>query len=210
MSGQIIGVVKDFHYASLHTEIEPLVMYFPRTAIDKVLVRVGPGRISETLASLEADWDAVAPDLPFSYEFLDQHIEALYRADLRFSRVMRIFTLLTLLVACMGLYGLVAFIAQLRKREIGIRKVLGASVPGIVTLLSRRFVAYGLIATVVASPITYLALQEWLDSFAYRFDLGAGTFMVAGTATIAVALLTVGWESVKAATVNPVESLRQE
>lgn len=210
MEGRVIGVVEDFHFASLHTDVAPLVLYFPRALPDKILVRVEPGNVAETLSSLEDDWNAVVPDFPFTYQFLDEHVARLYRADLQFSRMMAGFSLLTLLIACLGLYGIAAFLFKLRMKEIGIRKVLGASVAGIVALLWRRFVVYGLIANLIAWPLAFVGLRLWLENFAYRIEPGAATYALAGLATLAIALATIGIDTLKTAAANPVNSLRQE
>lgn len=210
MEGRVIGVVEDFHFASLHMEIEPLVLYFPRTAIDKVFVRVQPGNVSEILASLEREWNKVVPEYPFTFTFLDTYIQQLYQSDRQFSQLIWVFSLLTILVACLGLYGLIAFVTQLRTKEIGIRKVLGASAPGIVMLLSKRFLLYILIANVVAWPLAYFGMSQWLQNFAYRIGVGPGTFVLAGVLTLLIALLTLSHQSIQAARADPVESLRYE
>ena len=210
MEGRVIGVVEDFHFASLHTDVEPLVLYFPRTAIDKILIRVRPGNVAQTLASLKVDWEAVVPDYPFTYQFLDDHVAQLYRADLRFARLMVGFSLLTLIIACLGLYGIAAFLFKLRTKEIGIRKVLGASVFGIATLLSERFVVYGLIANVIAWPLAYVGLRLWLENFAYRIEPDVSTYALAGLSTIAIALITIVFDTIRTASANPVNSLRQD
>lgn len=208
--GQVIGVVKDFHFASLHTEIAPLVLYFPRTAVNTVFLRVAPGTATDLLASLEHDWQQVAPDLPFDYTFLDAHIQNLYEADQKFSRLVSVFSLLTILVACLGLYGLVAFVTQLRTKEVGIRKVLGASVPAVVAMLSKPFMWYVVVANVAAWPLAYFGMQAWLEGFAYRVELGLGVFLLAGFLVLSISLLTVSFQSVKAALADPVRSLRHE
>jgi len=210
MTGRVVGVVEDFHYASLHAEIEPLVLFFPRAFVDKVFVRVRPDAGENLLASLEETWARVAPDLPFRTTFLDDHVEHLYRADQRFARLTTLFTALTMLVAGLGLYGLVAFVTQLRTKEIGIRKVLGASVRGLVVLLSTRFLGYVLIANLIAWPLAYLAMDRWLDGFAYRVAIGPGAFALAGAAALVLALLALGTHTLRAATTDPVKALRTE
>jgi putative ABC transport system permease protein len=208
--GPVIGVVENFHFASLHDEIAPLVLYNPPTLMDHVIVRVRPGNTSALLTSLERDWQAVAPALPFSYTFLNDHIQQLYEDEARFTRLTTVFTLLTILLACLGLYGLVAFVTQLRTKEIGIRKVLGASVPGIVALLSTRFLGYIVLANLLAWPLAYFGTRHWLDNFAYRIDPGFGVYLLAGVLTLGVALLTMSYQSIRAALADPVKSLRYE
>ncbi len=210
MEGRIIGIVEDFHFASLHTEIGPLVLYFSRTPTDKVFLRVHPGNIPELLALLERDWKQIFPEHPFVFTFLDEYIHQLYLADQQFSRLVLVFSLLTIVIACLGLYGLVAFVTQLRTKEIGIRKVLGASVPGIIMLLSKRFLLYILVANLIAWPLAYFGVNQWLEGFAYRIDPGVGTFVLAGGLALLIALLTLSHQSIRAALADPVKALRYE
>ena len=210
MEGQVVGIVEDFHFASLHSEIQPLILYIPRTAIDKVFVRLRPGNIPDVLASLEQDWQRVVPDYPFTFTFLDDYIQQLYQADQQFSQLVSVFSLLTILVACLGLYGLASFITQLRTKEIGIRKVLGASVPGLVMMIAKPFLLYVLLANLIAWPLAYFGMQQWLQDFAYRIDLSWGIFLGAGLLALATAVLTVSYQAIKAALADPVESLRYE
>lgn len=208
--GQVIGVVEDFHFASLHSSIDPLVLFFPRSDVDKVFVRINPGNIPNLLAALEQQWKATVPELPFSYSFLDDHIQQIYKDDQRFSRLLSVFSLLTILVACLGLYGLVAFVTELRTKEIGIRKVLGASVPGMVSLLSRQFVLYVVLANLIAWPLAYFGMRRWLNDFAYHVDVVWWIFLLAGVATLVLALLTISYHTLRVATADPVKSLRYE
>ncbi|NNF59008.1 MAG: hypothetical protein HKN04_12305 [Rhodothermaceae bacterium] len=210
VDGRVIGVIEDFHYASLHREIGPLVLFIPPTHLDHVTVRLRPGNVSTTLASLERDWQAVVPGLPFDYTFLDSHLQRFYESDARFARLMSFFTVLTILIACFGLYGLVALATRARTKEIGVRKVLGASRLRLVTLLSGRFLLYVALANVLAWPLAFLAAERWLDGFAYRIDIGFVPFLVAGALVFAVSLLTVGGHTLRAATTDPVKALRYE
>lgn len=209
MEGHVIGVVEDFHFASLHAEIAPLVLFFPRTAIDKVFVRVQPGNAASILAALEQDWQQIFPDHPFTFTFLDEHLQQMYAADQRFLGLIVGFSLLTVLVACLGLYALVAFVTQLRVREIGIRKVLGASPSGVVVLLLKPFLLAIAAANVIAWPLGYIGMQRWLEAFAYRIEPSVFIFVLAGALTLLLALLTISHLSYKAARLNPVESLRR-
>jgi putative ABC transport system permease protein len=178
--------------------------------MEKVFVRIRPGDAAAVLASLEQDWQQVFPAHPFTFTFLDQYIDQFYRADRRFARMASVFSLLTILVACLGLYGLVAFVTQLRTKEVGIRKVLGASAPGIVALFAKPFVAYILFANVLAWPLAYFAMRRWLQDFAYGIDLSWTTFAGAGGLALGVALLTVGYQAIRAALADPVDALRYE
>jgi putative ABC transport system permease protein len=185
-------------------------MYIPPTVMEHVLVQVRPGNAADVLDALRADWAAVAPDLPFDYTFLDDRIQQLYQEDRRFFRLVVAFAGLALLLACLGLYGLVAFVTELRTKEVGIRKVLGASVPGLVALLAKPFLWHVALAGVVACPVAYWAMQTWLANFAYRVELGVGVFAMAGTATLAIALLTMSRHALRAALVDPARTLRSE
>lgn len=210
MEGRVIGIVEDFHFTSLHASIAPAVLYFPRTAIDKVFVRVQPGNVARTLATLEASWNHVFPDYPFTFTFLDDHLQRLYDTDQRFLQLVLAFSILTVLVACLGLYALVAFVTHLRMKEIGIRKVLGATSRELIVLLLKPFLLTIAAANVLAWPLGYLGMQRWLQAFAYRMEPSLLLFVSAGLLALILALLTVSHLSYKAARLNPVDSLRQE
>ena len=211
--GRVIGVVKDFHVTSLHEEIKPLV-YFPADgsgrSYRRLIVRLNPGQVQETMAFLEQQWSTFAPGRAFSYFFLDEQYDALYRFEQRLSQLIGLFALLAVLVACLGLFGLAAFTATQRTKESGIRKVLGATVPGIVVLLSKEFVKLVLWAVMLAAPVAYLAAQRWLEGFAYRVEISWGIFLMVGSLALAIALVAVGYQSIRAALADPVESLRHE
>lgn len=208
--GRIIGVVRDFHYQSLHHPVEPLVLQVNRPFRDHVLVRLAPGNPAATLAELETLWKQFLPERPFEYYFLDEGFDGLYRAEQRVTRLVDVFSVLSLLVCCLGLFGLATFTVERRTKEVGIRKVMGATVPGLVTLLARDFTRLVLIAFAVAAPVAYVALRFWLAGFAYRTSLGVGVFVLAGGLALALALVTVSYQSVRAALSDPVHSLRQE
>jgi len=210
MDGRVIGVTENFHFASLHHEIQPLVMYIPPTNMENLFVRLRPGNVNQVLGSLEQTWNRVVPDFPFSFVFMDDHLNRLYQSDRRFYRLMTAFTFLTILIACLGLYGLINFFIEQRTKEIAIRKILGASIPNITMLLSKRFLLMVLIANAIAWPAIWLATERWMQNFAYRTDPGIGVFVLAGLSALAVAWITLSYRTLKAATVNPVESLRNE
>ena len=208
---KVIGVVEDFHYEPLYERVAPLAMYVgARAPVWHLYVRIAPGDVPATLARLKRAWHEVAPDLPFEYTFLDQEIDERYRADRRWARLIRYAALLAIAIACLGLFGLATLEASRRTKEIGIRKVLGASVTGIAVLLSKDFAKLVLVAFVLAVPVAYLAMRRWLEDFAYRIEIGAGVFFLAGGAVLLVALLTVSYRAAKAALADPVESLRYE
>ncbi len=207
---QVVGVLPDVHYSSLQEEIQPIVFRFAPDVFRYVAVRIEPSDVPATLAELRQTWRTFAPSYPFEYKFLDDYFAESYEASRRLSRTIRVFTLLAIFVACLGLFGLAAYTAAQRTREIGIRKVLGATVPGIVVLLAREFLLLVGLAFVVAAPVAYLAAHRWLDDFAYRVEIGAGVFLGAGALVLVVALVTVSYQSVRAALADPVESLRYE
>ncbi len=207
--GRVIGVVKDFHLRSLHYEIELLVSpesYY----LDNIIIRLGTGNISQTLASLGRKWLEIAPHRPFEYFFLDEQFDQLYRKEQKLAQIFNYFSAMAILVGCLGLFGLASFVAEQKTKEIGIRKVLGASVASIVLLLSKEFTKLVLVATLVAWPLAYFAMRLWLQDFAYRIDLSVWIFLLAGAIALLIAWLTVSWQAVKAALANPIEALRYE
>lgn len=207
--GVIIGVIKDFHQSSLHNPIEPMVLWFPEEFF-QVCVRISPENVPQTLALMESAWKKLETGYPFRYEFLDKKINDFYQTELKTFIVFRYFSLLAIFIACLGLFGLSSYTAEQRTKEIGIRKVLGASVSGIVGMLSQEFTRLVLIANVFAWPTAYFVSRKWLQSFAYRIPLGWGIFIFALLFSLGIALLTVGYQAFKAARANPVESLRCE
>jgi len=213
----VIGVTKDFHTASLHTPIGPFVLYNMNrdgalSAFGRYLIlRIAPTDVQGSLAYLERVWNEFAPNRPFSYFFLDSDLDALYKAEETLGRVAIAFSVLAILVACLGLFGLASFMAEQRTKEIGVRKVMGASVSRIVLLLSMDFARLVLIAFLIAAPVSYLVLHGWMSSsYAYRTDLDPSLFLLAGGLAFGIALLTVSYQTVRAALTNPVHALRYE
>ncbi len=208
--GQVIGVVKDFNYLSLHRSIEPLALRFEPTSSRFITLKVSTFALPQTIAKLDQLWAELAPHRPFLYSFLDESFSRQYAADFRFRRLFTVFSGLALFIACLGLLGLATYTAQQRTKEIGVRKVLGASISSIIRLFSFDFVKLVLIAIVVASPIAWWAMNKWLEDFAYRIAIQWWMFAVAGLTAVVIALLTVSWQAIRAAMANPVESLRTE
>ncbi|GAB3908108.1 ABC transporter permease [Larkinella knui] len=206
---RVVGVVKDFHFRSLHEKITPLVMVLAKTN-GTMIVKVKTRELGGLLTSIKKQWAAFKPDQPFSYSFLDERFMQTYEAEQKIGKILGIFSGLTIFVACLGLLGLAIFTAEQRTKEIGVRKVLGASIGSIVGLLSREFVKLVLIAIVLASPIAWYAMNQWLQAFEYRIAVEWWMFVLAGFLAIAVALLTISFQSIKAALMNPVSSLRGE
>jgi len=208
--GRVVGVVEDFHFESLYREVGPMVFIMTPRWYGKFAVRVRSDNISQTVAHLKQTWDAFVPKRPFGFYFLDDKLDGLYQADIRRGYISGSLTGLAIFVACLGLYGLASFLLERRTSEIGIRKVLGASVPHIVMLLSGGLLRPVLLAIVLAWPLVYLIMDRWLQNFAYRIDLGFGTFVLGGGLAIGIALATVGFQAWKAARANPIEALRCE
>jgi putative ABC transport system permease protein len=210
--GRVIGVVKNFHFLSKYQKIDPLVMsLIPRSEyIQRVIIKIRPDRIRETLGFLQEKWGEFVPGRPMDYSFLDQNYEALYRKEQKLSSVFGFFTGLAIITACLGLFGLASFTAAARTKEIGIRKVLGASSANLAGLLSLEFTKWVVAANVIAWPVAYYAVRRWLQSFAYRISIGIGTFALAATLAFVIALLTVSFQAIKAALANPIDSLRYE
>ena len=212
---KVIGVVKDFHYQSLHQPVRPMAFLLLKGAYDFITaeyisVRVKPENIKATLHFIEKTWDEYFPGMPFDYSFLDEDYSNLYKNEQLTEKTFSIFTFLAILIASFGLFGLSSFLAVARTKEIGIRKVFGASNPGIVFMFSKEFTKWIVLSNIVSWPIAYLVMNAWLQNFAYRIDIGIWPFILAAFLSLAIAFLTVCYQSYKAAIVNPVDSLRYE
>jgi putative ABC transport system permease protein len=207
---EIIGVIKDFHQFSLHQPIVPLLFGRTQGLYAFITASLEGGNYSQVTSQMKAIWDQQVPGIPFEVQPLNDSVSKQYESDDRMSAMLSLSTFLAIVICCMGLYGLSIFVAERRVKEIGIRKVLGASVPGIVGMLSRDFIKLVLIAYVIAVPIGYYLMNKWLASFAYKTSLGITVFFLSGVVAFLIAWLTVGFESVKAAVGNPVKALRSE
>ncbi len=208
-SGEVKGVVKDFHFASLHSEIKPLVL-FPSDWANVAIVSVSGAKIPETLKSLEKIWKTVSPDRPFEARFMDSDYQNMYDAEKRTGTIFNIFAIMAIVLACLGLFGLSTYTIRQRIKEIGVRKVLGASVTEIVALLSSNFVKLILIAMFIAFPLAWWASKIWLQKFSYRIDMQWWVFISAGSVVTLLVLFTISFQTIKAAIANPVKSLRTE
>lgn len=206
----LIGVVEDFHFESLHDEIKPLMIHIWPSWYRNVLVKVQPEDISATLAHLETTWNEIVSERSFEYYFLDEEFDKLYRAEEKLGQLVTYFSLLAILIASLGLFGLASFMAEQKIKEIGIRKVLGASIANITWLQLRVFLWLVAISLLIAIPLSLYSLESWLQDFAYRTELGWHLFLIAGVIAALIAIVTVGYQSIKAASMNPVNSLRQE
>ncbi len=213
--GKIIGVVEDFHYESLHQPITPIVLLIYPSSFNQISVRIRPVRskdIAATLSFLEGVWQEYRPNFPFTYDFLDQRYQELYDNEHKLGQIFIIFSVLAVVIACLGLFGLASYTAEQRTKEIGVRKVLGASVSSVVLLLSKEFSKLVIFATLVAWPVAYYAMNEWLQDFAYRINMSSqfGTFILSTILALMIALITVSYQAVRAALTNPVNALRYE
>ncbi len=210
---RVIGVVKDYHFQSLHEEIQPLVLYNASPYggdYYRLSLRISPENIQDTISFLRTTWRNFDPQYPLEFVFVDDQYDALYRAEERLARLFGYFTALAILIGCLGLFGLSAYSAEQRTKEIGIRKVLGATASNVTVLLVREFTKWVLLAVLVAWPVGYFIMNNWLQNFAYRIGLGMNIFMVSALLALAIAVITVVYQALKAAIANPAESLKYE
>lgn len=210
--GELIGIVKDFHLQSLHEPVQPLILTVSPQSyyIDNIVIRLSASDIPGTLNLIRSELKDISPARPFEYFFLDNAFDKFYEKESRISSLFNYFSLIAIIIASLGLLGIVAFGAAQRLKEIGIRKVLGASAPGIVMLLLKDFLKLVLMAVVIASPLTWLAMNKWLQDFAYRINISWWIFFAAGALALTIAVLTVSFQAIRAAVANPVKSLRTE
>ena len=206
----IIGVVKDFHISSLHEAISPVVFRFDPQSTSTVMVKIAPGKEQETIGKVGVLYKKMNPGYLFEYRFLDEVYQAQYISEQRVSVMSKYFAALAMIISCLGLFGLATFNAEVRTKEIGIRKVLGASVSNVVVMLSKDFVILIILSMLIGFPLSWIAMNAWLDGFAYRVSIGADVFVIAGAAMIILALVTVSYQSLRSALMNPVNSLRSE
>ncbi len=207
IKGKIIGVVKDFHFKSLHAEIEPLVLRMAGNP-EFSFIRIKSERIAETIKDIERSYKKFNPDNPFEFSFLDDAVNNLYQAEKRTGIISRYFMFLAIFISCLGLFGLASYMAEQKTKEIGVRKVLGASISGIVLLQLKEFTKWVLLANIIAWPAAWFVMNNWLRGFSYRTDIAWTSFLLAALLSILIALLTVGYQSIKAAITNPVKALK--
>lgn len=208
---EIIGVTKDFHFQDLHLPIEPYGFQLNNVPqFNYMVAHAKAGDMQATLKSIEASWRKLNPNEPFDYSFLDQDFQKNYAAENRLASIVSYFTIVAILISCLGLFGLAAFSAEQRTKEIGVRKVLGASIPNIIGLLSKDFLKLVAISIIIASPIAWYVMNKWLQDFAYRVNISWTVFAVTSITALCIALLTIGFQAMKAALGNPVKSLRTE
>jgi putative ABC transport system permease protein len=210
LQGTIIGVIKDFHLASMKNKIEPVVLYYSPLNLNALYIKTTGKDAPQAIATAEKQWKTYSADFPFSYMFLDEVYNNMYKSEQRTGTLFNVFALIAIVISCLGLFGLAAYTAQVRTKEIGVRKVLGASVPAIIQLLAADFIKLVLIAIIIATPVAWYMMNKWLQDFAYKTNIGWMVFAFAGIAAIAIALFTISFQAVKAAIANPIKSLRTE
>ncbi|HKJ31594.1 MAG TPA: FtsX-like permease family protein [Balneolales bacterium] len=192
-------------------DIQMIANYFKMAIRNRyILIKINSGNLPATMELLKKKWTEIIPQLPFDFSFLDETFDRQYKADEKLQAIFSNFGVLAIFISCLGLSGLASFTAEQRTKEIGIRKALGASISGIIFLLSKEFTKWVLIANLIAWPVAYFAMNQWLQNFAYRINIELGTFILAGVLALIIALLTVGYQAVKAAKANPVDALRYE
>jgi putative ABC transport system permease protein len=205
----VIGVVKNFNFESLHQNIGPLCFTLDRSD-GHISFKINSANIASILKEAEKNWKIMAPEMPFSFSFMDEHFNEIYNAEQRVGTIAIVFSVLAIIIACLGLFGLAAFLAEQKTKEIGIRKVLGASIPSILFMLSKEFIKWILIANLIAWPLAYYFMNNWLQDFAYRITINLWLFVIAGGTTLVIALITVSYQAIKVATANPINSLKYE
>ncbi|MBN2346910.1 MAG: FtsX-like permease family protein [Candidatus Aminicenantes bacterium] len=208
--GTIVGVMKDFHYRRLQSEIGPLALFAAPEAVTYAVLRLPAGDIPASLATVRSTWRKVFPDAPFEYTFFEEDFDRMFKADERLEKLVGSASLLAVLISCLGLFGLASFMVEQRAREIGIRKVLGALAKGIALLLSREFFAWIMVANLLACPVAYILADKWLASYPYKIPIPGWVFGLGILLTLAMALLAVGGQTLRAARANPVQSIKYE
>ncbi|GAB5409758.1 MAG: ABC transporter permease [Balneolaceae bacterium] len=220
VSGEVVGVVEDYHATSLHNKIKPIIYSVAKTVYTEsdsyfygttvFFVKLAPGNTANAMKILESTWKATIPEWPFIASFLDQDLENLYQSELQISKIITFFAILAIIIACMGLFGLSSFMAEQRVKEIGVRKVLGATVHNLVGLLAFDFVKLVIVAMLISSPFAWVLMENWLSNFAYKINLNPLYLLIAGSIAILIAISTISFQAVKAALINPIESLKSE
>ena len=206
--GKIIGVVKDFHFQSLQENVQPMAMRIEPEYCNLISVKISPANLAETVERIEDKWNALMPNRPFNYFFMDEYFDRQYRSQEQFKALFMNFAFLTIFISCLGLVGLSSYATVQRKKEVGVRKVLGGSISGIVLLFYKDFIGLIAIAFLIASPIAYYVSQKWLEGFAYRTDIPIWVFAAVASLTMGIAILTTSYQSIRAALENPIKVLK--
>jgi putative ABC transport system permease protein len=211
-SFHVIGVVKDFHFLSLHDKIEPYIIYLSKNNLRSLSIKIKPGNLNESITQISNKWSEMEPNFPFDYSFLDETFDALYKSEERMGKLFIYFSIIAIFIACLGLFGLASYTAEQRTKEIGIRKTFGATTPSISFLLTRDFTKWILLANIIAWPAAYYFLGLWLENFAFRINITDQwhVFLLSAVISFAVAILTVSLQAIKVAHSNPVDALKYE
>ncbi|MGE5860234.1 MAG: ABC transporter permease [Ignavibacteria bacterium] len=207
---RVIGVLKDFHFSPVRFPIEPLMMWYSKFWASYVFVKVDGKNTSETLDYVKQTYAEINPAYPFNYTFLDEEYDRLYKTEERLGKLFNYFAVLAVLISCLGFFGLASFMVEQRRKEIGVRKVLGSSVVQVVVLLSKSFAGLVLISNIITWPFAYFFMKDWLEDFAYRVDMNAFNFIISAAIALLVALIAVSYQAVKAASANPIKSIKYE
>jgi putative ABC transport system permease protein len=210
MTKRIVGVTNNFHFRGMQEKVDPLVMDIEPSLMNTITLSFRVKNMRQLMQFIRETWSKHFPEVPFEYSFLDDNFNRVYRYEERMSRLLGLVTILGLIIACLGLLGLASFVTMSRKKEIGIRKVLGASIPDIVTMLSKKFILLIIISIIIASPLAWLSMNKWLQDFAYRVDISLLVFISAAFGALVIALGTVGFQAMQTALDNPSNSLRDE
>jgi len=210
VQGKVVGVIKDFHFTSLHNAIEPLVLEYNPGWTENLFIKIRAGKAQGVIRYLKGEVEKIAPGTLFSYGFLDDRIAGLYKKEDNMSQVLKAFSLLAIIISCLGLFGLAAHASEIRTKEIGIRKVIGANLPNLIQLLSKDFIVFVLIGNMLAWPLAWYAVHKWLQEFTYRINIQWQVFVLSALLTLIIASFTIAWHCIKTARTNPVKSLRTE
>jgi putative ABC transport system permease protein len=210
MQGKVVGIIKNFHFASLHHQVEPLVLEYNPRWTARLFIKIKGGNIPQTINFLKTEIAKISPNTLFTYSFLDETINGLYSKENNMSEILKIFSILAVIISCLGLFGLVAHAAETRTKEIGIRKVIGAGTGNLVQLLSKDFLILVLTGNIIAWPLAWYGINKWLQEFTYRISVSWTVFALSLLLTMIIALLTIAWRCLKTANANPVKSLRTE
>jgi putative ABC transport system permease protein len=206
----IRGVAADFHFESLHVDVEPMLITPLINAPGYIIARIDPAGFSQTLDKIKDLWAKILPQSNCEIRFFDDRLESMYNSEVKISKLFRYFSFIAIFISCIGLFGLSLFVIELKRKEIGIRKINGAKIGEVIFLLNKDFIRWVIIAFIIACPVTWLVMNKWLENFAFKTNLSLWIFALAGVMALGIALFTVSWQSWKAATRNPVEALRYE
>ncbi|KAB2847136.1 MAG: FtsX-like permease family protein, partial [Melioribacteraceae bacterium] len=210
IKGQIVGVMKDYHFSKVSSKIQPLALYLTDANINNLILRIKPENLTSTINQLSEAWRNVYTDFPFEFKFLNDDLDKMYRSETRMFDLLKYFAGVAIIIACLGLYGLSSFAAEQRTKEIGIRKVLGASELKLALLVSKEFVVLVLFSNLIAWPLAFYFMKDWLDTFAYRIELSYMFFIMSGIAALIITIITVSYQALRAAYANPVKALKYE